>query len=54
MVNKTLEIYICEVAHLCLHVNQSYIFRVHPTCEECNRLAQYTPTINVEVDIVKD
>jgi hypothetical protein len=50
MVNKTLELYICEVAHLILHVNQPYIFRVHPICEECIRLAQYTPTVKVEVD----
>jgi len=50
MVNKNLEIYICEVPHLQLHVNQPYIFRVHPTCEECNRLAQFTPTVAVEVN----
>ena len=50
MVNKTLELYICEVAHLQLHVNQPYVFRVHPICEECNRLAQYTPTVSVDVN----
>lgn len=49
MVNKTIEIYICEVAHLQLHVNQPYIFRVHPMCEECIRLAQFTPVVQVEV-----
>jgi hypothetical protein len=53
MVNKMLEIYICEVAHLCLHVNQPYIFRAHPNCEECLRLAAYTPTVKVEVDIAQ-
>jgi hypothetical protein len=50
MVNKTLELYICEVAHLILHVSQPYIFMVHPNCEECSRLAMYSPTVKVEVD----
>ena len=49
MVNKTIEIYICEVAHLQLHVNQPYIFRVNAMCEECIRLANFTPTVDVKV-----
>ncbi len=41
------ELYICEIQHLVLHVNQLYVFRVHPTCEECNRLARIgTPSFN--------
>jgi hypothetical protein len=47
---ETIELYICESAYVSLHVNQPYIFRVHPICEECNRLAAFTPTINVSVD----
>jgi hypothetical protein len=37
------EMYICEVPHLFLHVNQLYIFRVHPECDECKALALHTP-----------
>jgi hypothetical protein len=37
------EMYICEVAHVILHVNQLYVFRVHTCCEECLRLARYSP-----------
>jgi hypothetical protein len=37
------EMYICEVAHVILHVDQLYVFRVHPHCEECLRLAKYSP-----------
>jgi hypothetical protein len=38
-----IEMYICEVAHVILHVNQLYVFRVHTCCEECLRLAKYSP-----------
>jgi hypothetical protein len=37
------EIYICEVADVILHLDQLYVFRVHPHCEECLRLAKYSP-----------
>jgi hypothetical protein len=37
------EMYICEVAHVILHIDQLYVFRVHTYCDECLRLAQYSP-----------
>ena len=37
------EMYICEVAQVILHIDQLYVFRVHPHCEECLRLARYSP-----------
>ena len=37
------EIYICEVAHVILRINQLYVFRAHTLCEECLRLARYSP-----------
>jgi hypothetical protein len=47
------EIYICESAHVILHVDQLYVFRVHPHCEECLRLAKYSPGF-VQVMVEKD
>jgi hypothetical protein len=38
-----IEMYICEVAQVILHIDQLYVFRVHRHCEECLRLAQYSP-----------
>jgi hypothetical protein len=38
-----IEMYICEVAQVILHVDQLYVFRVHSHCEECTRLAQFSP-----------
>jgi hypothetical protein len=47
------EMYICEVAHVILRVNQLYVFRVHTYCEECLRLAQYSPGF-VQVKVAKE
>ncbi len=45
------EMYICETKHLFLHVDQLYIFRVHPECDECKALALHTPpSIQQEAD----
>jgi hypothetical protein len=48
--NQATELYICETLHVILHVNQLYIFRVHPLCEECTRLVDVTPTVTVDVN----
>jgi len=48
--NETIEMYICETAHVILHINQPYIFRVHPFCDECARLAYYTPKVAIQVN----
>jgi hypothetical protein len=47
------EIYICGVADVILHLDQLYVFRVHPHCEECLRLAKYSPGF-VQVMVEKD
>ena len=47
------EMFICEVAHVVLHIDQLYIFRVHTLCDECLRLAQYSPGF-VQVMVEKD
>jgi hypothetical protein len=47
------EMYICEVADVILHFNQLYVFRVHTYCEECIRLAKYSPGF-VQVMVEKD
>jgi hypothetical protein len=38
-----IEMYLCEVQHLVLRIGQPYIFRAHPLCEECTRLANVYP-----------
>jgi hypothetical protein len=47
------EMYICEVAHVILRIDELYIFRVHALCEECTRLAQYSPGF-VQVKVEKE
>jgi hypothetical protein len=47
------EMYICEVAHVMLRIDQLYVFRVHTYCEECLRLAQYSPGF-VQVKVAKE
>ena len=48
-----IEMYICEVAHVILHVDQLYVFRVHTYCEECLRLAKHSPGF-VQVKVAKE
>lgn len=35
--------YLCETQFLALHPDQLYVFRVHPGCEKCRKLAESDP-----------